>query len=152
MRGLLSKPARGRARTTRFAALALSLLAAAAPGDGALARDTRNGDADARRHASAVPRAPVPFAQSAATLYALNCMGCHPPPSRGHDAGPLRGEFFHSARGRNFFIRVPQDGKRVLSADEDARLLDEILTWKRSCAAILQEAPGVNYSGERFVK
>jgi len=152
VRGLLSKPARRRARTTRFAVLALSLLAAAAPGDGAFASEARSGVADPRRPASASPRGSVPFAQSAATLYALNCMGCHPPPSRGQDAGPLRGEFFHSARGRNFFIRVPQDGKRVLGAEEDARLLDEILTWKRSCAAILQEAPDVNYRGERFVK
>ena len=134
----------------RFAAVALPLLAAA-PGDGALARDTHSA-ADPGTRGAPAPRRPLTFAQSAATFYALNCMGCHPPPPHGASTGPLRGEFFHSARGRNFFIRVPQDGRRVLSAEEDARLLDEILTWKRSCAAILQEAPEVNYSGERFVK
>ncbi len=91
--------------------------------------------------------------QNAATLYALNCMGCHSPPrTPGADRGPLRGEFYLNARGRNFYIRVPQDGKRVLAPDEEARLLDEIMTWKRSCAAILQDAPEVHYSGERFVK
>lgn len=131
MRGLLN-PGR----------LAAGLLAA-----GSLAAGLLRGDP-----AAAAQPAAASAPQNAATLYALNCMGCHPPPSRGQDAGPLRGEFFHSARGRNFFIRVPQDGKRVLGAEEDARLLDEILTWKRSCAAILQEAPDVNYRGERFVK
>jgi len=91
--------------------------------------------------------------QNAATLYALNCMGCHPPPrTPGADRGPLRGEFYLNARGRNFYIRVPQDGKRVLGPDEEARLFDEIMTWKRSCSAILQDAPQVNYGGERFVK
>lgn len=107
--------------------------------------------------AAAQPAAAQPAAasapQNAATLYALNCMGCHPPPrTPGADHGPLRGEFYLNARGRNFYIRVPQDGKRVLGPDEEARLLDEITTWKRSCAAILQDAPQVNYSGERFVK
>ncbi len=90
--------------------------------------------------------------QSASTLYALNCMGCHPSPrTRLYDAGPLRGEFFHSPKGRNFFIRMPPEGRR-LSAAEDARLLEEILTWKRSCAAIIQNAPMVGYHGERFVQ
>ncbi len=91
-------------------------------------------------------------ASSAATLYALNCMGCHPPPkTRAHDAGPLRGEFFHSDRGRNFFIRMPSVDRR-LSATEEARLLEEVLTWKRACAAIRQDAPLVDYRGERFVR
>ncbi len=90
--------------------------------------------------------------QTAATMYALNCMGCHPAPkTREHDQGPLRGEFYHSHRGRNFFIRMPQHGQQ-LGAAEEARLLDEILTWKRSCAAILQNAPTVGYRGERFVQ
>jgi len=94
------------------------------------------------------------FAQSpstgspAATLYALNCMGCHPAPkTREHDAGPLRGEFFHNDKGRNFFIRMPADGQR-LSAAQEARLLEELLTWKRGCAAIRQDAPMVGYYGE----
>ncbi|MBX3612516.1 MAG: hypothetical protein KF786_03010 [Burkholderiaceae bacterium] len=107
--------------------------------------------------AAAQPAAVRPAAasapQNAATLYALNCMGCHPPPrTPGADRGPLRGEFYLNARGRNFYIRVPQDGKRVLGPDEEARLFDEIMTWKRSCSAILQDAPQVNYGGERFVK
>lgn len=103
--------------------------------------------------AAAAQPAAASAPQNAATLYALNCMGCHPPPrTPGADRGPLRGEFYLNARGRNFYIRVPQDGKRVLGPDEEARLLDEITTWKRSCAAILQDAPQVHYSGERFVK
>ncbi len=89
---------------------------------------------------------------SAATLYALNCMGCHPAPrTREHDAGPLRGEFFHSDKGRNFFIRMPAEGRR-LTGVEEARLLEEVLTWKRACAAIRQDAPMVDYRGERFVR
>ncbi|RIK99363.1 MAG: hypothetical protein DCC72_00220 [Burkholderiales bacterium] len=89
---------------------------------------------------------------SAATLYALNCMGCHPSPKTSeHDAGPLRGEFFHNDKGRNFFIRMP-DGSRRLSASEEARLLEEVLTWKRACAAIRQDAPMVDYRGEHFVR
>ena len=103
--------------------------------------------------AAAAPPVAASSPQNAATLYALNCMGCHSPPrTPGADHGPLRGEFYLNARGRNFYIRVPQDGKRVLGPDEEARLLDEIMTWKRSCAAILQDAPQVNYSGQRFVK
>ena len=89
---------------------------------------------------------------SAATLYALNCMGCHPSPkTREHDVGPLRGEFFHSDRGRNFFIRMPAEGRR-LSGAEEAHLLEEVLTWKRACAAIRQDAPMVDYRGERSVR
>ncbi|MCD6672921.1 MAG: hypothetical protein LT106_08695 [Burkholderiaceae bacterium] len=91
-------------------------------------------------------------ASSAATLYALNCMGCHPAPkTREHDAGPLRGEFFHTDKGRSFFIRMPVDGRR-LTAAEEARLLDEVFTWKRACAAIRQDAPMVDYRGEHFVR
>ncbi len=85
---------------------------------------------------------------SAATLYALNCMGCHAPPrTRELDRGPLRGEFYHSDKGRNFFIRMPAEGRR-LSASEEASLLEEVLTWKRACAAIRQDAPMVNYYGD----
>lgn len=93
---------------------------------------------------TATPR-PV---SSAATLYALNCMGCHAPPrTRELDRGPLRGEFYHSDKGRNFFIRMPAEGRR-LSATEEASLLEEVLTWKRACAAIRQDAPMVNYYGD----
>jgi|JRYH01.1.fsa_nt_gb hypothetical protein len=93
---------------------------------------------------AATPR-PV---SSAATLYALNCMGCHAPPrTRELDRGPLRGEFYHSDKGRNFFIRMPAEGRR-LSATEEASLLEEVLTWKRACAAIRQDAPMVNYYGD----
>ncbi|HLT27131.1 MAG TPA: hypothetical protein VK047_10615 [Zeimonas sp.] len=89
---------------------------------------------------------------SAATLYALNCMGCHPAPkTREHDRGPLRGEFYHSNLGRNFFIRMPPEG-RQLTAIEEARLLEEVLTWKRACAAIRQDAPMVDYRGDRHVR
>lgn len=91
--------------------------------------------------------------QSAATLYALNCMGCHRPPEAAkQQAQPLRGQFAHSESGRVFFISVPAGGGRSLSAAEDAQLLEEILTWRRSCSVILQQAPLVRYGGERFVK
>lgn len=112
------------------------------------------GDARAAGPIAAGSTAATPAARgsSAATLYALNCMGCHPAPkTREHDAGPLRGEFFHSDQGRNFFIRMPA-GERRLSAAEDARLLEEVLVWKRACAAIRQDAPMVDYRGERFVR
>ena len=97
---------------------------------------------------------PTAFAgQSAGTLYALNCMGCHLPPEEAKQrAQPLRGQFAHSETGRIFFISVPAAGKRPLTAAEDAVLMEEILTWKRSCRVILQQAPLVNYSGEKFVK
>ena len=91
--------------------------------------------------------------ESAATLYALNCMGCHQPPDEAKQrAQPLRGQFAHSDTGRIFFIGVPAPNERPLTAAEDARLLDEILSWKRSCSVILQQAPLVRYGGERFVK
>lgn len=91
--------------------------------------------------------------QSAATLYALNCMGCHQPPEAAKlQAQPLRGQFAHGDAGRIFFIHVPAGGGRALTAAEDARLMEEILAWKRSCSAILQQAPLVRYSGERYVK
>jgi hypothetical protein len=95
----------------------------------------------------------VSAGQSAATLYALNCMGCHQPPDEAkRRAQPLRGQFAHSETGRVFFIGVPAPGARPLSAAEDARLLREILDWKRSCSVILQQAPLVRYSGEKSVK
>ncbi len=90
--------------------------------------------------------------QKPATMYALNCMGCHQPPKeRQRDAGPLRGEFFHSTQGRSFYVRMPVQG-RSLSAAEDARLLEEILTWRRSCTAVIQSAPTVDHRGDRSVR
>lgn len=95
----------------------------------------------------------APAGESAATLYALNCMGCHQPPDEAKkQAQPLRGQFAHSDTGRVFFISVPPPGARPLTAAEDARLLKEILDWKRSCSVILQQAPLVRYSGETHVK
>ncbi len=104
--------------------------------------------------AAALLVSPVASAgQSAATLYALNCMGCHLPPEEAKQhAQPLRGQFAHSTTGRIFFISVPAASGRPLTAAEDAVLMEEILTWKRSCSAILQQAPLVRYSGEKFVK
>lgn len=91
--------------------------------------------------------------ESAATLYALNCMGCHQPPDAAkQQAQPLRGQFAHSDTGRVFFISVPPPGARPLTPAEDARLLKEVLDWKRSCSVILQQAPLVRYSGEVHVK
>ena len=90
--------------------------------------------------------------QSAATLYALNCTGCHPPPEGAKREAPLRGQFAPTDAGRVFFIDVPRGAAARLSAEEDARLMQEILTWKRSCSVILQQAPLVRYSGDRFVK
>jgi hypothetical protein len=100
-----------------------------------------------------VPLAAAGAGQSAATLYALNCMGCHLPPEEAKgQAQPLRGQFAHSETGRVFFISVPAGGERALTAEEDTRLMEEILAWKRSCSAILQQAPLVRYSGGKFVK
>lgn len=95
----------------------------------------------------------APAGESAATLYALNCMGCHQPPEEAKKlAQPLRGQFAHSDTGRVFFISVPPPGARPLTPAEDARLLKEVLDWKRSCSVILQQAPLVRYSGETHVK
>ena len=103
--------------------------------------------------AAALFAPPLSAGQSAATLYALNCMGCHQPPDEAKkQAQPLRGQFAHSETGRVFFISVPPPGARPLTVAEDARLLEEILTWKRSCSVILQQAPLVRYGGGRFVQ
>ena len=95
----------------------------------------------------------VSAGESAATLYALNCMGCHLPPAHARPGAlPLGGQFAQSDAGRVFFISVRVDGERALTAQEDARLLDEIFAWKRSCSVILQAAPLVRYGGGKFVK
>ncbi len=91
--------------------------------------------------------------ESAATLYALNCMGCHQPPEEAkRQAQPLRGQFAHSDTGRVFFISVPAGGGKPLGPAEDAQLLEEILAWKRSCSVILQQAPLVRYGTEKAGK
>ncbi|MEW5887516.1 MAG: hypothetical protein AB1768_00475 [Pseudomonadota bacterium] len=107
-----------------------------------------------RLTSAAVLAAPLAVAagQSAATLYALNCMGCHPPPEGAKREASLRGQFAPADAGRVFFIDVPRNAAARLSAGEEARLMQEILTWKRSCTVILQQAPLVRYSGEKFVK
>lgn len=88
---------------------------------------------------------------SAVTLYALNCMGCHPPPVHpAQPVQPLRGQFADGATGREFFIGLPQPAGRALAPEEEALMLSEVMTWKRSCSVILQQAPLVVY-GERAV-
>ena len=88
--------------------------------------------------------------QSAPTLYALNCMGCHFPPEQIRRAAPfLVGQFAQTETGRVFFIRVPDNGDRPLDKKQDARLLREILNWKKSCTVIIQDAPLTPYRGAR---
>lgn len=155
--------AHGSARAVRAVAVAVSVAAAAAAGTFALRLFALRLFAlplfALSLSALSLPAVAAPspsqeqrVASSAATLYALNCMGCHPAPrTREHDRGPLRGEFFHSEMGRNFFIRMPSEGRR-LTTTEEAHLLEEVLTWKRACAAIRQNAPMVDYQGERHVR
>lgn len=91
--------------------------------------------------------------QSAATLYALNCLGCHLPPEEIRRQAPrLVGQFAQTESGRIFFIRLPDPGEAPLSPKENARMMREIFTWKASCHAILQGAPLIRYDGGRFVK
>jgi hypothetical protein len=88
--------------------------------------------------------------QSAETLYALNCMGCHFPPEEIRREAPLLiGQFAQTETGRVFFIRVPDHGDKHLSKEQDARLLKEILNWKKSCSVIIQNAPFLRYTGAR---
>lgn len=87
--------------------------------------------------------------QSAATLYALNCMGCHfAPDDSSPDAPQAVGQFAQTDAGRVFFIRIPAGGK-PLSADQEQRLLREVLNWKKSCTVIIQDAPLLQYTGAR---
>lgn len=91
--------------------------------------------------------------QSANTLYALNCLGCHlPPPEAVRVTLPLGAHFIQGVAGRSFFFNTALGERRRLSAQENQRLSDEILSWKRSCHVILQQAPLVVYRGERSVK
>jgi hypothetical protein len=88
--------------------------------------------------------------QSAATVYALNCLGCHfPPDEMTREAPPLVGQFAQTESGRVFFIRIPATGGTPLDKEQEARLLREILNWKKSCSVILQDAPLLKYSGPR---
>lgn len=79
--------------------------------------------------------------QSAATLYPFDCMGCHLPPEVIRREAPfLVGQFAQTERGRVFFIHVPDTGGKPLGKQQDARLLREILNWKKSCPIISQES------------
>lgn len=92
----------------------------------------------------------VTAGQSAATLYALNCMGCHSPPEAIRYEAPFRiGQFAHTERGRVFFIRVVDADGKAPSKEQDAHLLREILTWKKSCPVVIQEASFLEYTGPR---
>jgi hypothetical protein len=93
---------------------------------------------------------PAPAAQSAATVYALNCLGCHFPPDEVTREAPLMvGQFNQSESGRVFFIRIPARGGKPFDKEQNARLLREILNWKKSCSVILQDATLLEYSGPR---
>lgn len=88
--------------------------------------------------------------QSAATVYALNCMGCHFPPEEiTREAPAMVGQFVQTEGGRVFFIRIPASGGKPLDREQDAHLLREILNWKKSCSVILQDAPLLKYTGAR---
>lgn len=87
--------------------------------------------------------------QSAATMYALNCLGCHfPPDEMTREAPAMIGQFAQTEGGRIFFIRIPTGGEPI-DREQDARLLREILNWKKSCSVILQNAPLLKYTGAR---
>lgn len=88
--------------------------------------------------------------QSAATLYALNCQGCHFPSKEIRREEPsLVGQFNHTEAGRVFYIRVSAPGDKPLDKEQEAHLLSEILNWKKSCPVILQGAPLLQYTGAR---
>lgn len=88
--------------------------------------------------------------QTAATLYALNCMGCHSPPDAIRYEPPFRiGRFAQTEKGRVFFIRVMDADGKAPSREQDAQLLREILTWKKSCPVVIQEAAFLQYTGPR---
>ena len=83
-------------------------------------------------------------------MYALNCLGCHFPPDEiSRDELPLVGQFAQTETGRVFFMRFPATGGKPLPREQEARLLREILNWKKSCSVILQDAPLLNYTGPR---
>ena len=88
--------------------------------------------------------------QSAATVYALNCLGCHFPPKETDGEGPaMTGQFSQTESGRVFYIRIPAGDGKSLAKEREAQLLHEILTWKKSCSVIMQAAPLFNYTGPR---
>lgn len=88
--------------------------------------------------------------QSAATVYALNCLGCHFPPQEiDREAPSMVGQFAQTESGRVFFIRIPATGGKPLNKEQEAQLLREILNWKKSCSVILQNAPLFKYTGAR---
>ncbi|CAG0957968.1 hypothetical protein BURK2_00575 [Burkholderiales bacterium] len=103
---------------------------------------------------AAVLCAPPPLfaAESATTLWALNCRGCHLPPEEWRSNAPRgQGQFAQTEDGRIFFLELPQAGSALTPA-EDARLTREILNWKTSCHVILQDAPLIRYTGARHVQ
>ncbi len=94
--------------------------------------------------------APALAGQSAATVYALNCLGCHfPPDEMTRDAPAMVGQFAQTEGGRVFFIRIPAAAGKPLDKEQEARLLREILNWKKSCSVIMQDAPLLKYTGPR---
>lgn len=99
---------------------------------------------------AALISAPTMAGQSAATVYALNCLGCHfPPDEMTRDAPAMVGQFAQTEGGRVFFMRIPAGGGKPLDKEQEARLLREILNWKKSCSVILQDAPLLKYTGPR---
>jgi hypothetical protein len=91
---------------------------------------------------------PAPAAQSAATVYALNCLGCHFPPEEfTRDAPPMIGQFAQTEGGRVFFIRTPAVGDKPLDKEQDARLLREVLNWKKSCSGDSAGCPAAQIYG-----
>jgi hypothetical protein len=98
-----------------------------------------------------IPAAPATAGtQSAATLYALNCMGCHIPPDEiRRQAPPMTGQFAQTEGGRIFFIRLPDGGDRLPDKVQEERLLREVMGWKKSCTVISQDAAMLKYTGAR---
>lgn len=84
-------------------------------------------------------------AQSGRVIYHLNCGGCHPVPedTTAVPGGRPAGEFAQLAQGRQFFMRLPPADGRSLPTEEDARLVEEVLNWKKACPVLLQSAPVV---------
>ncbi|MBI2313804.1 MAG: hypothetical protein HYU77_15000 [Betaproteobacteria bacterium] len=89
--------------------------------------------------------------ESGRLLYFLNCMGCHPIPEGAGGFSPRgirpAGEFVQRPGGRQFFIRIPPADGRALGAEENARLVEEIVNWKKACPLLLQSAPLIRFHG-----
>lgn len=76
-------------------------------------------------------------------MYQLNCLGCHPMPAQDVGAfggeAPHAGAFYQTDSGRRFFIRMPAP-HAPWTTGQDARLRDEIDTWRRICPAMKSAA------------